>query len=33
VLGIVVFKESIDWTRLLFLSLIITGIVGLKIRS
>jgi quaternary ammonium compound-resistance protein SugE len=33
VLGIVIFKESIDWTRLLFLSLIITGIVGLKIRG
>jgi quaternary ammonium compound-resistance protein SugE len=33
VLGIAVFKESIDWTRLLFLSLIIIGIVGLKIRG
>jgi quaternary ammonium compound-resistance protein SugE len=33
VLGILIFKESVDWTRMLFLTLIIIGIVGLKIRG
>lgn len=31
VIGVLVFNESMHWTRLLFLSLIITGIVGLKL--
>ena len=31
--GILVFNESVHWTRLLFLSLIIAGIVGLKMHD
>jgi len=33
IVGILVFSESTDWTRLLFLSLIIVGIVGLKMHG
>ncbi|MDD5271158.1 MAG: multidrug efflux SMR transporter [Methylovulum sp.] len=33
VLGIVLFKESADWPRLLSLLLVIVGIVGLKITD
>jgi quaternary ammonium compound-resistance protein SugE len=33
VLGIFLFNESVHWSRLLFLSLIVVGIVGLKIRG
>lgn len=33
VLGILVFEESVHWTRLLFLSLIIIGIAGLKMHG
>jgi quaternary ammonium compound-resistance protein SugE len=33
IVGILVFKESMEWTRLLFLSLIIVGIVGLKMHG
>jgi quaternary ammonium compound-resistance protein SugE len=33
VVGILVFNESVEWTRLLFLSLIIVGIVGLKMHG
>jgi quaternary ammonium compound-resistance protein SugE len=32
-LGILAFQESVQWTRLLFLSLIIIGIVGLKFHD
>lgn len=31
VIGVLVFNESMHWTRLAFLALIITGIVGLKL--
>ena len=33
VLGILLFNESVHWSRLAFLSLIVIGIVGLKIRG
>jgi quaternary ammonium compound-resistance protein SugE len=33
VVGILAFNESMQWTRLLFLSLIIVGIVGLKVQG
>lgn len=33
IIGILVFNESIHWTRLVFLALIITGIVGLKLSD
>jgi quaternary ammonium compound-resistance protein SugE len=33
IVGILVFNESVEWTRLLFLSLIIVGIVGLKMHG
>jgi quaternary ammonium compound-resistance protein SugE len=33
IVGILVFSESVHWTRLVFLSLIITGIVGLKLSD
>lgn len=33
IVGILVFHESVQWTRLLFLSLIIIGIVGLKFHG
>ena len=33
VIGILVFNESLHWSRMLFLALIITGIVGLKLTS
>lgn len=32
-IGILVFNEGVEWTRLLFLSLIIVGIVGLKMHG
>lgn len=32
-LGIILFKESADFTRLIFISFILIGIVGLKISS
>ncbi len=31
ILGIVLFKESADWVRLLSISLIVVGVVGLKL--
>src|SRR5690625_5997560 len=33
IMGILFFKESAGWKRLLFLSCIIAGAVGLKVRS
>jgi quaternary ammonium compound-resistance protein SugE len=33
IMGIVLFKESTDWTRLLSLSLVIIGIIGLKLTD
>lgn len=33
ILGIVLFKESMDWTRLLSLSFVILGIIGLKLSE
>lgn len=33
IIGILAFHESMQWTRLLFLALIITGIVGLKMHG
>jgi quaternary ammonium compound-resistance protein SugE len=33
IVGIIVFNESLEWTRLLFLSFIIVGIVGLKMHG
>lgn len=33
VLGIILFKESMDWHRLLSISLVIFGIIGLKLTD
>ena len=33
ILGIVLFKESVDWYRLLSIALVIAGIVGLKLTD
>lgn len=33
IMGIIVYKDSKDWKRLLFISMIIIGVVGLKIFS
>ena len=33
IMGIILFKESVDWYRLLSIALIITGIVGLKLTD
>lgn len=33
ILGIILFKESVDWIRLLSLALVIAGIVGLKLTD
>jgi quaternary ammonium compound-resistance protein SugE len=33
VLGIVLFKESADWYRLLSIALVIAGIIGLKLTD
>ncbi len=33
ILGIILFKESVDWFRLLSLTLVITGIIGLKLTD
>ena len=33
ILGIILFKESVDWLRLLSLTLVIAGIIGLKLTD
>lgn len=33
VLGIILFKESADWYRLLSITLVVTGIIGLKLTD
>ena len=33
ILGIILFKESIDWFRLLSIALVILGIIGLKLTD
>lgn len=33
IMGIILFKESMDWMRLLSISLIIIGIIGLKLTD
>lgn len=33
ILGMIVFGESRDWRKMLFLSMIITGVIGLKVIS
>ena len=33
ILGIVLFKESVDWLRLLSLTFVIAGIIGLKLTE
>ncbi len=33
ILGIILFKESLDWYRLLSIALVIAGIVGLKLTD
>jgi quaternary ammonium compound-resistance protein SugE len=33
IMGIVLFKESMDWTRLLSITLVILGIIGLKLTD
>lgn len=33
ILGIILFKESVDWYRLLSIALVIAGIVGLKLTD
>ncbi len=33
ILGIILFKESADWYRLLSISLVIAGIIGLKLTN
>lgn len=33
IMGIIVYKDSKDWKRLFFISLIIIGVVGLKVFS
>lgn len=33
IMGIVLFKEPMDWTRLLSISLVIIGIIGLKLTD
>jgi quaternary ammonium compound-resistance protein SugE len=33
IMGIILFKESVDWFRLLSLALVITGIIGLKLTD
>jgi quaternary ammonium compound-resistance protein SugE len=32
-MGIILFKESIDWLRLLSIGLVIAGIIGLKLTD
>lgn len=33
IMGMILFKESMDWTRLLSISLVILGIIGLKLTD
>jgi quaternary ammonium compound-resistance protein SugE len=33
IMGIILFKESMDWTRLLSITLVIMGIIGLKLTD
>lgn len=33
IMGMILFKESMDWTRLLSISLVIIGIIGLKLTD
>jgi quaternary ammonium compound-resistance protein SugE len=33
IMGIILFKESMDWTRLLSILLVIIGIIGLKLTD
>ncbi|MDD5320061.1 MAG: quaternary ammonium compound efflux SMR transporter SugE [Methylococcales bacterium] len=33
ILGIILFKESVDWYRLLSITLVIAGIIGLKLTD
>jgi len=33
ILGIILFKESVDWYRLVSIALVITGIIGLKLTD
>lgn len=33
IMGIILFKESVDWYRLISIALIITGIIGLKLTD
>jgi quaternary ammonium compound-resistance protein SugE len=33
IMGIILFKESMDWSRLLSISLVIIGIIGLKLTD
>jgi quaternary ammonium compound-resistance protein SugE len=33
IMGIILFKESMDWTRLLSITLVIIGIIGLKLTD
>ena len=33
IMGIVLFKESVDWMRLLSISLVVVGVIGLKLTD
>jgi quaternary ammonium compound-resistance protein SugE len=33
IMGVILFKESIDWLRLLSIGLVIAGIIGLKLTD